>query len=92
MKTKLTIFSLCVLMLFAITSMMTVHAASGGLLLVANQGDHSLSIIDPDAGTMVAKIVTPKIRGHEVTASPDGLICQCTATQVLENPALTGKP
>jgi len=47
-------------------------AGSGGVLLVANQGDHTLSILDPDAGTVVAKIVTPQIRGHEVTASPDG--------------------
>ncbi len=47
-------------------------AGKGGLLLVANQGDHTLSILDPDAGTMLAKIVTPQIRGHEVTASPDG--------------------
>ena len=58
--------------LFAMASFVSVHAAGSGLLLVANQGDHSLSIIDPDAGTMVAKIVTPQIRGHEVTASPDG--------------------
>ena len=73
MKTKLTISSLCFLALFAVASLVSVHAAgSSGLLLVANQGDHSLSIIDPDAGTMVAKIVTPQIRGHEVTASPDG--------------------
>ena len=73
MKTKLTISSLCLLVLFAVASFVSVHAAgSSGLLLVANQGDHSLSIIDPDAGTMVAKLVTPQIRGHEVTASPDG--------------------
>ena len=47
-------------------------AENSGLLLVANQGDHTLSIINPEAGTMVAKIVTPQIRGHEVTASPNG--------------------
>src|SRR5262249_8860576 len=45
---------------------------ASGNLLVANQGDHSLSIINPDTGVMIAKIVTPQIRGHEVTASPDG--------------------
>ena len=72
MKIKLAISSLCLFVLFAVASFVSVHAAGGGLLLVANQGDHSLSIIDPEAGTMVAKIVTPQIRGHEVTASPNG--------------------
>jgi DNA-binding beta-propeller fold protein YncE len=47
-------------------------ARTHGFLLVANQGDHSLSIIDPDAGTLLAKVVSPEVRGHEVTASPDG--------------------
>jgi DNA-binding beta-propeller fold protein YncE len=42
------------------------------LLLVANQGDQSLSIVDPDAGSEVAKVNTRGIRGHEVIASPDG--------------------
>src|SRR4051812_31883164 len=64
MKTKLIISGMFLLALAA-------QAADKGVLLVANQGDHSLSILDPDAGTMVAKIVTPQIRGHEVTASPD---------------------
>jgi YVTN family beta-propeller protein len=50
-----------------------IHTNPGpGLLLVANQGDHTLSILDPDAGTIVAKVTSPEIRGHEVTASPDG--------------------
>ncbi len=73
MKTKLTIVALCLALLLVGASLLSVQAAGkGGLLLVANQGDHTLSILDPDAGTMVAKIVTPQIRGHEVTASPDG--------------------
>ncbi len=72
MKTQLAISSLCFLLLFVVASFVSVRASGSGLLLVANQGDHSLSIIDPDAGTMVAKIVTPQIRGHEVAASPDG--------------------
>jgi len=46
--------------------------SSSGLLLVANQGDHSLSILDPEAGKMVGKVVSNEIRGHEVIASTDG--------------------
>src|SRR5690242_16763012 len=47
-------------------------AASHGLLLVVNQGDQSMSIVDPETGQDVAKIKTKGIRGHEVIASPDG--------------------
>jgi DNA-binding beta-propeller fold protein YncE len=42
------------------------------LLLVVNQGDQSLSIVDPGSGQQVGKIKTHGIRGHEVIASPDG--------------------
>ena len=42
------------------------------LLLVVNQGDQSLSIVDPGSGKQVGKIKTHGIRGHEVIASPDG--------------------
>jgi len=43
-----------------------------GLLLVANKGDHTLGIIDPDAGRQIAALAEPGITGHEVIASPDG--------------------
>jgi YVTN family beta-propeller protein len=73
MKPKFAVLALCLALLLALGSHFSVQASGkSGLLLVANQGDHSLSILNPDAGTMVAKIVTPQIRGHEVTASPDG--------------------
>jgi YVTN family beta-propeller protein len=45
---------------------------SGGLLLVANKGDHTLGIIDPVAGRQVAAVKESGITGHEVIASPDG--------------------
>jgi len=45
---------------------------SGGLLLVANKGDHTLGIIDPVAGRQVATVEESGITGHEVIASPDG--------------------
>jgi YVTN family beta-propeller protein len=45
---------------------------SGGLLLVANKGDHTLGFIDPVAGRMVATVAESGVTGHEVIASPDG--------------------
>ncbi|MGH9501778.1 MAG: hypothetical protein ACRD20_02905 [Terriglobales bacterium] len=42
------------------------------LLLVVNQGDQSMSLVDPDAAVQIGKIKTNEIRAHEVTASPDG--------------------
>jgi YVTN family beta-propeller protein len=46
--------------------------ASGGLLLVANKGDHTLGILDTAAGRTVAAMVQSGVTGHEVAASPDG--------------------
>ena len=49
------------------------HAASpSGLLLVANKGDHSLSIVDPAAGKRIGTVEESGVTGHEVIASPDG--------------------
>jgi YVTN family beta-propeller protein len=47
-------------------------AQAGGILLVANKGEHTLGIIDPVQGQMVAKVDEGGITGHEVAASPDG--------------------
>ena len=47
-------------------------APSGGLLLVANKGDHTLGIIDPATGKQVATVEESGVTGHEVIASPDG--------------------
>jgi YVTN family beta-propeller protein len=46
--------------------------AGGGWLLVANKGDRSMGIIDPDAGRQVAAVAEGGVTGHEVIASPDG--------------------
>jgi DNA-binding beta-propeller fold protein YncE len=49
--------------------------AQGGakpMLLVANQADHTLSLIDPVAGKQVAAIPVGGVTGHEVAVSPDG--------------------
>jgi YVTN family beta-propeller protein len=43
-----------------------------GLLLVANKGDQSLGLIDPDAARQFATVAEGGVTGHEVAASPDG--------------------
>ena len=44
----------------------------GGLLLVANKGDETLSIVDPRSGKQLAAVPVGGTTGHEVAASPDG--------------------
>jgi YVTN family beta-propeller protein len=46
--------------------------APGGVLLVANKGEHTLGIVDPSARKQVADIPENGVTGHEVIASPDG--------------------
>lgn len=60
-------FSFCLFLLMA----PRVRAQS---LLVVNQGDSSVSIVDPIAGKEVAVIAekTPGVHGHEIVASADG--------------------
>lgn len=43
-----------------------------GWLLVANKGDQTLGIIDPDTSLQVATVPEHGVTGHEVAASPDG--------------------
>ncbi|MHB8652957.1 MAG: beta-propeller fold lactonase family protein [Terriglobia bacterium] len=43
-----------------------------GLLLVANKGEHTLGLAEPDPGRQLAAIPEGGITGHEVIASPDG--------------------
>src|SRR6478736_2463677 len=45
---------------------------SRGYLLVCNKGEHSLGIIDVEAGKQIATVEEEGITGHEVIASPDG--------------------
>jgi YVTN family beta-propeller protein len=48
------------------------QVAGGPYLLVANQGDRSLSLIDVAAGKQIASVPVGGVTGHEVVASPDG--------------------
>jgi YVTN family beta-propeller protein len=47
-------------------------AKAPGLLLVANKGEHTLGIVDPEAGRQIVVIPEGGVTGHEVVASPDG--------------------
>jgi YVTN family beta-propeller protein len=42
------------------------------LLVVANKGDHTVSILDPATGRRVAVLEESGVTGHEVAVSPDG--------------------
>ncbi len=57
--------------LLTIAVLPTLHAAAP-VLLVANQGDRTLSIVDTATGTQIAAVPENAITGHEVIASPDG--------------------
>jgi DNA-binding beta-propeller fold protein YncE len=48
------------------------QSANRPLLLVANQADHTLSLIDPATAMQIAAVPVGGVTGHEVTASPDG--------------------
>jgi DNA-binding beta-propeller fold protein YncE len=49
-----------------------VEKTAAPLLLVANQGSHDLSLIDPNAGKQLTTVPVEGVTGHEVAASPDG--------------------
>ncbi len=52
----------------------TTKKAVGPYLLVANQGDRSMSIIDPATAKQIAAVPVGGITGHEVATTPDGRI------------------
>src|SRR5579859_6314248 len=56
----------------SLTASATWSAPSGGVLLVANKGDHTLGIIDPATSKQIAVVAENGVTGHEVIASPDG--------------------
>ena len=45
--------------------------AGGGLLVIANQKEHTVLVVDPDEGKELAKVVVG-VNGHEVMVSKDG--------------------
>src|ERR1700735_387746 len=55
-----------------LTVALTAAANAQGTLLVANQKDHTLSIIDAASAKQIAAIPEDRITGHEVATSPAG--------------------
>lgn len=47
-------------------------STSAPMLLVANKGDQTLGLVDPEAGKQMAVVAEGGVTGHEVVASPDG--------------------
>jgi len=72
MTRVLLICPLVLVVAVAVVSKFSASAASRGLLLVANKGDQTLGIIDPESGKQVATVAEGGVTGHEVIASPDG--------------------
>jgi YVTN family beta-propeller protein len=56
----------------ALPSLSIAAELRAGLLLVANKGDHTLSIVDAAACRQLAAVKESGDTGHEVAASPDG--------------------
>src|SRR5947209_14970902 len=69
-------FLLALVLIVAMSSNVSVRAANDNagqpLVLVANKGDHTLGLIDPNAGRQVAAIDVGGVTGHEVIVSRDG--------------------
>jgi YVTN family beta-propeller protein len=73
----MTWFMICSFLLFNLflgvsQSQTSPSAKPQSLLLVVNQGDQSMSLVDPKAGIQIGKVKTNEVRAHEVTTSPDG--------------------
>lgn len=58
--------------LLLVSMMVPAALAQRAELLVAQKGDHSLGIVDPATGKVLANIEENGVTGHEVAASPDG--------------------
>jgi len=68
------VLGLSVMALSAAQSHDTAAGAKSEVLLVANKGDHTVSIVDPEAGRQVATVAEDGVTGHELVASPDGRV------------------
>ncbi|MDQ6706903.1 MAG: hypothetical protein M3Z85_13125, partial [Acidobacteriota bacterium] len=65
------VFCFSVLLIFSSGKALD-SAQSGGTLIVANKGEHTLGIIDPASGRQIATVEEGGVTGHELIASPDG--------------------
>ena len=65
-------WSVFLLVFLAATLPVAQAASAPGLLVVANKGEQTLGIVDPQSGREVATVAEDGVTGHEVIASPDG--------------------
>src|ERR1700692_3215911 len=72
MKTKLHLGILTLGLIGSACGVIRAEDVSKGWLLVCNQGDRTLSIVDPVANKQVAAVAEDGQTGHEVVASTDG--------------------
>jgi YVTN family beta-propeller protein len=56
----------------ALLPFLAASRSPNGMLIVANKGDNSMGIIDPESGKQTATVPEGGVTGHEVIASPDG--------------------
>jgi YVTN family beta-propeller protein len=67
----LTVIASLSLLIFFMMTLARSHPSTHGLLVVANQFEHSALLVDPETRREVAKIVVG-VNGHEVAVSKDG--------------------
>ncbi len=68
---SLTIIASLSLIFFLVSTDGRSRPSSHGLLVIANQKEHTALVVDPESGKELAKIVVG-VNGHEVTVSGDG--------------------
>lgn len=69
------LFRMAIGLVVASLTISSSHAQNDGQkdrLLVAEKGAHSLAIVDPVSGKVLASVPEGGVTGHEVAASPDG--------------------
>jgi len=67
------ILAALLLSLLSVGARRNTAANTHALLLVANKADHTVSVVDPDAGRELAAVPVGGVTVHEVAVSPDGL-------------------
>jgi YVTN family beta-propeller protein len=72
MRTPKILYALIPCLAFTAAALDAPNSANTPKLLVANQGDRTLSIIDTATNKQIAAVPVGGITGHEVVATPDG--------------------
>ena len=83
---------------FTLLALLAAHSSksalsSRGILVVANQKEHTVLLVDPEARRELAKI-SVGVNGHEVAVSPDSRFAYVPSTAIPESasPAPMAQP